>query len=169
MTLHPDTIAPARDDELLRAALAVASPAAIAERFPRELFYEPARLPDSVKPIVQVASTRCMVITFTDTDASKAAVIRSEEHHRQVMDNATEDIPVLQDERIVFANRRVLQLTGCRSILRHIRASKECRAMRESGSGRSGAADCIVKALNPATVPHTVEQAVRKRSAANAR
>ncbi|HEY0844630.1 MAG TPA: PAS domain S-box protein [Noviherbaspirillum sp.] len=40
------------------------------------------------------------------------ALVKSEEHHRQVVDNATEGILVLQDGRIVFANRRVLQMTG---------------------------------------------------------
>jgi len=40
------------------------------------------------------------------------ALIKSEEHHRQVVDNATEGILVLQDGRIVFANSRVLQMTG---------------------------------------------------------
>jgi len=37
---------------------------------------------------------------------------KSEEHHRQVIDNVTECILVVQDGRIVFANPRVLQLTG---------------------------------------------------------
>jgi two-component system sensor histidine kinase/response regulator len=40
------------------------------------------------------------------------ALVKSEEHHRQVVDNATEGILVVQDGRIVFANQRVLQLTG---------------------------------------------------------
>ncbi|OWW22400.1 PAS domain S-box protein [Noviherbaspirillum denitrificans] len=40
------------------------------------------------------------------------ALVKSEEHHRQVVDNATEGIVVLQDGRIVFANERILELTG---------------------------------------------------------
>lgn len=42
----------------------------------------------------------------------RKALIKSEEHHRQVVDNAVEGILVLQDGRIVFANSRVLQMTG---------------------------------------------------------
>lgn len=37
---------------------------------------------------------------------------KSEEHYRQVVNNVAEGILVVQDERIVFANPRVLQLTG---------------------------------------------------------
>jgi two-component system sensor histidine kinase/response regulator len=37
---------------------------------------------------------------------------KSEEHHRQVVDNATEGILVLQDDRVVFANQRVAQIRG---------------------------------------------------------
>ncbi len=40
------------------------------------------------------------------------ALIRSEEHHRQVVDNATEGILVLQDDVIVFANSRMGELVG---------------------------------------------------------
>ncbi|HEY5800294.1 MAG TPA: PAS domain S-box protein, partial [Burkholderiaceae bacterium] len=37
---------------------------------------------------------------------------KSEEHHRQVVDNVTEGIMVTQGERIVFANPRVAQIAG---------------------------------------------------------
>ena len=37
---------------------------------------------------------------------------KSEEHHRQVVDNVTEGIMVVQDGKIVFANPRVLQISG---------------------------------------------------------
>ncbi len=37
---------------------------------------------------------------------------KSEEHHRQVVDNVTEGILVVQDGKIVFANPRVLQMSG---------------------------------------------------------
>ena len=37
---------------------------------------------------------------------------KSEEHYRQVVNNVTEGILVLQDGQIVFANPRVLQITG---------------------------------------------------------
>ncbi len=40
------------------------------------------------------------------------ALNKSEEHYRQVVNNVTECILVVQDGRIVFANPRVMQLTG---------------------------------------------------------
>ena len=48
----------------------------------------------------------------SDRRRQQEALIKSEEHHRQVVDNATEGILVLQDGLIVFANERVLQMTG---------------------------------------------------------
>jgi two-component system sensor histidine kinase/response regulator len=40
------------------------------------------------------------------------ALLKSEEHHRQVVDNVTEGIMVAQDGKIVFANPRVSQISG---------------------------------------------------------
>ncbi|MEN9867128.1 MAG: hypothetical protein RL748_2718, partial [Pseudomonadota bacterium] len=40
------------------------------------------------------------------------ALMKSEEHHRQVVNNVTEGIMVSQDGKIVFANPRVLQISG---------------------------------------------------------
>ncbi|WP_052452500.1 PAS domain S-box protein [Noviherbaspirillum autotrophicum] len=40
------------------------------------------------------------------------ALVKSEEHHRQVVNNAIEGILVSQDGKIVFANQRMLELTG---------------------------------------------------------
>jgi two-component system sensor histidine kinase/response regulator len=40
------------------------------------------------------------------------ALMKSEEHHRQVVNNVTEGIMVAQDGKIVFANPRVLQISG---------------------------------------------------------
>jgi two-component system sensor histidine kinase/response regulator len=40
------------------------------------------------------------------------ALIKSEEHYRQVVDNVTEGIIVVQDGNVVFANPQMLRLTG---------------------------------------------------------
>jgi two-component system, sensor histidine kinase and response regulator len=48
----------------------------------------------------------------TERRRQEAALVKSEEHHRQVVDNATEGIVVLQDGVIVFANSRMQELTG---------------------------------------------------------
>ena len=109
------------------------------DRFLAELHSESPRLSDewqfrrsdgallsalvSFNRITLAGGARCMVITVTDIAARKAAqeeVLRrhqqalttSEEHYRQVVDNATEGILVLQDGRIAFANARLLELTG---------------------------------------------------------
>ncbi|HJV51797.1 MAG TPA: PAS domain S-box protein [Noviherbaspirillum sp.] len=50
----------------------------------------------------------------TERMRQQRALIKSEEHHRQVVDNAIEGIMVSQDGKIVFANRRTLELTGYR-------------------------------------------------------
>jgi two-component system sensor histidine kinase/response regulator len=42
----------------------------------------------------------------------ETALLKSEEHHRQVVDNVTEGIIVSQDGKIVFANPRVSQISG---------------------------------------------------------
>ncbi len=59
---------------------------------------------------------RRMVATFTDIERRKAAeqsaLIKSEQHHRQVVDNATEGILVLQDGVVAFANSRMQDLAG---------------------------------------------------------
>jgi two-component system, sensor histidine kinase and response regulator len=48
----------------------------------------------------------------TERRRQEAALVKSEEHHRQVVDNATEGIVVLQDGVIVFANLRMQELIG---------------------------------------------------------
>jgi two-component system, sensor histidine kinase and response regulator len=42
----------------------------------------------------------------------EVALTKSEEHYREVVNNVTEGIMVTQDEKIVFANPRILQITG---------------------------------------------------------
>ncbi|HVK93599.1 MAG TPA: PAS domain S-box protein [Noviherbaspirillum sp.] len=44
--------------------------------------------------------------------SQQEALIQSEERHRQVVDNATEGIVVLQDDGVAFANSRIRELTG---------------------------------------------------------
>jgi two-component system sensor histidine kinase/response regulator len=48
----------------------------------------------------------------SDRRRQQDALVKSEEHHRQVVDNATEGILVLQDGLIVFANSRMQHLIG---------------------------------------------------------
>ncbi|GAB3542306.1 hypothetical protein GCM10027343_14060 [Noviherbaspirillum agri] len=111
----------------------------LGDRFLSQLFSESPRLPDewkirrcdgslltalvSFKPITLSSGARRLVVTLTDIEERKAAqeaelrrqqqaLVVSEEHHRQVVDNATECILVVQGGHIVFANPRVLQLTG---------------------------------------------------------
>ena len=49
---------------------------------------------------------------LTERRKQEAALIKSEEHYRQVVSNVTEGIAVAQDGIIVFANPRMLQLIG---------------------------------------------------------
>ncbi|HJV74924.1 MAG TPA: PAS domain S-box protein [Noviherbaspirillum sp.] len=129
------------DDVLGKHWTLVAPPeiATYGDRFLAELFSGASRLSDewqfrrrdgsllsalvNFNLITLADNARYMVITVTDIAQRKAAqeellsrqqkaLIRSEEHHRQVVDNATEGILVLQDKRVAFANARVLDMTG---------------------------------------------------------
>jgi two-component system, sensor histidine kinase and response regulator len=53
-----------------------------------------------------------VVMDITKRRQLEADLNKSEEHYRQVVDNVTECILVVQDGRIVFANPRLMQLTG---------------------------------------------------------
>ena len=128
--------------ELVSASWTLTAPshmAAYEERFTSKLFAQSPQVPDewqmrrkdgelitvlvSFKPITLACGARRVVMTFTNIEERKLAqetelrrqqeaLIKSEEHHRQVVNNATEGILVTQDEKIVFANNRVLELTG---------------------------------------------------------
>jgi len=50
---------------------------------------------------------------LADRERTEQALRESEEKHRVVVENANEGIVVLQDERIVFANRVVCESLGC--------------------------------------------------------
>ena len=53
-----------------------------------------------------------VVMDITRRRELEAALNKSEEHYRQVVDNVTECIFVVQDDHVVFANPRLSQLTG---------------------------------------------------------
>lgn len=70
----------------------------------------------SFKPLALAGGTRRVVLTFTDIDARKSAsaiaLRRSRNLYRDVVENATEGILVLQDGVVVFANSRMQQWVG---------------------------------------------------------
>jgi len=120
--------------ELLGNAWALAAPPQLlpdAEGFMAASFAESPGTPDewrirrkdgsfltviaSLKPVALAGGARCIMLSFTDIDGRrrlKEELNKSEEQYRQVVNNATEGIMVAQNERIVFANARLAQLTG---------------------------------------------------------
>ena len=56
-----------------------------------------------------------VVMDISSRRKLEADLNRSEKHYRQLVNNATEGILVVQNGRIVFANPRACQLTGCAS------------------------------------------------------
>jgi two-component system sensor histidine kinase/response regulator len=57
-------------------------------------------------------ATLAFLADLSERRAHEQALLKSEEHHRLVINNVTDGILVVRDERIVFANPRMLQLTG---------------------------------------------------------
>jgi two-component system sensor histidine kinase/response regulator len=66
----------------------------------------------AVNPNDLTRGTVWVVMDITKRRQLEIDLHKSEEHHRQVIDNVTECILVVQDGHIVFANPRVMQLTG---------------------------------------------------------
>ena len=65
-----------------------------------------------VNPGDSSRGTVCVVMDITKRRQLEEDLNKSEEHYRQVVDNVTECILVVQDGRVVFANQSVLELTG---------------------------------------------------------
>ncbi|RZI44474.1 PAS domain S-box protein [Herbaspirillum sp. HC18] len=102
------------------------------DRFINELFSEDSRLPDewrirrsdgsiltalvSFNAITVKEGSRCMVLTFTDIDARKAAeetaLRRSQDMYRNVVENVSEAIIVVRGDRIIYGNPCATELTG---------------------------------------------------------
>ncbi len=129
-------------DEIVGQPWSLAAPpevAAYGDRFVAGLFAESRRLADewrirrkdgslltalvSFNAFALDGGARRVVVTFTDIEQRKAAqetalrrqqdaLITSEAHHRQVVDNAAEGILVLQDGMIAFANSRMKDFVG---------------------------------------------------------
>jgi two-component system sensor histidine kinase/response regulator len=66
----------------------------------------------SINPNDLSRGTVWCVMDITKRRQLEADLSKSEEHHRQVINNVTECILVVQDRHIVFANPRVSELTG---------------------------------------------------------
>jgi len=122
-------------DEIVGRPWTLAAPpevAAFGHRFIAELFSERSRLPDewrvrradgslltalvSFKAITLSSGLRCMVVTFTDIDARKAAeesaLRRSQDLYRNVVEHVSEAIVVVQGDRLIYANPRTAALSG---------------------------------------------------------
>ncbi|CAN5496001.1 PAS domain S-box protein [soil metagenome] len=57
-------------------------------------------------------ATLAFLADLSERRKHEKALIKSEEHNRQVINNVTDGILVVQDSRVVFANPRMLQLAG---------------------------------------------------------
>ncbi len=66
----------------------------------------------AVNPGDSSRGTVCVVMDITKRRQLEEDLNKSEEHYRQVVNNVTECILVVQDGRVVFANQRVSELTG---------------------------------------------------------
>jgi len=103
---------------------------AVRERYQRRLVDQPANRyaqfrivrKDGLAVWVETSAVRIewegqpAVLAFLSDQSERrrqeAALVKSERHHRHVVDNATEGIVVVQDDRIAFANARFYALTG---------------------------------------------------------
>ncbi|MGZ5817533.1 MAG: PAS domain-containing protein, partial [Burkholderiaceae bacterium] len=103
-----------------------------AAKFLAGLFAEPPKMPDewqalhkdgsrltalaSFKPITMQNGARRVVVTLTNIDkrqeAEQLAMRRSEDLYRNVVENVSEGIVVIQGNRMILSNRRASQLSG---------------------------------------------------------
>jgi two-component system sensor histidine kinase/response regulator len=123
-------------EEMAGASWTLAAPpevAALGPRFLADLFAETNKLSDEWRlrrrdgaPVTALVSARALtlrdgrrraLITFTDIDertaAAKNALRRSHNLYREVVENVSEAIVVVQYNRVIYCNPRAVEIAGC--------------------------------------------------------